>query len=212
MTTLAVVHVIDDDESMRHALASLFRSAELRVLTYARAQDFLDADHPDAPSCLVLDVRLPGMNGLDFQDRLLQLALHLPVILMTAHGDVPMSVRAMKAGALDFLIKPFRDQDMLDAVTRAVAVDAQRRLQRSTLDAFHSRYATLTPREQQVALLVAEGKMNKQVAGTLAISEVTVKIHRGVAMRKLGADTLADLVRSIEKLRDGGLLSNQEAG
>jgi FixJ family two-component response regulator len=212
MTTQAVVHVIDDDESMRHALSSLFRSAELRVLTYPRAQDFLTANHPEAPSCLVLDVRLPGMNGLDFQDKLLHLALHLPVILMTAHGDVPMSVRAMKAGALDFLIKPFRDQDMLDAVARALALDGQRRMQRSVLDVFHSRFATLTPREQQVALLVAEGKMNKQVAAALAISEVTVKIHRGVAMRKLGAGTLADLVKTIEKLKDSGLLPSLEAG
>lgn len=201
----AIVHVIDDDDSMRSALSSLFRSAGLDVLTYARAQEFLDATHPDAPGCLVLDVRLPGMNGLDFQEQLHKLVRPLPVILMSAHGDVPMSVRGMKAGALDFLTKPFRDQDMLDAVARALQRDTVDRVARSTLLAIQMRFATLTPREQQVSLLVADGKMNKQVAGMLDISEVTVKIHRGVAMRKLGAASLADLVKLIEKLKAGGM-------
>jgi FixJ family two-component response regulator len=208
MTTPAIVHVIDDDESMRNALSSLFRSAELGVCTYARAQDFLDATQADAPSCLVLDIRLPGMNGLDFQDQLRKMKRPLPVILMSAHGDVPMSVRAMKAGALDFLTKPFRDQDMLDAVDRALQQDTIQRIERVALLAMQARFASLTPREQQVTLLVADGKMNKQVAYTLDISEVTVKIHRGVAMRKLGAATLADLVKMVEKLRAAGMAAD----
>ena len=208
MTTPAIVHVIDDDESMRNALSSLFRSAELGVCTYARAQDFLDATQADAPSCLVLDIRLPGMNGLDFQDQLRKMKRPLPVILMSAHGDVPMSVRAMKAGALDFLTKPFRDQDMLDAVDRALQQDTTQRIERVALLAMQARFASLTPREQQVTLLVADGKMNKQVAYTLDISEVTVKIHRGVAMRKLGAATLADLVKMVEKLRAAGMAAD----
>jgi len=205
MTTQATVHVIDDDESMRNALSSLFRSAELNVSTYARAQDFLDATQADVPSCLVLDVRLPGMNGLDFQDQMRKMARPLPVILMSAHGDVPMSVRAMKAGALDFLTKPFRDQDMLDAVARAVQYDTVQRIERAALLAIRARFASLTAREQQVTLLVADGKMNKQVAYALDISEVTVKIHRGVAMRKLGSATLADLVKMMEKLKAAGM-------
>lgn len=208
MTTPAIVHVIDDDESMRNALSSLFRSAELGVCTYARAQDFLDATQADTPSCLVLDIRLPGMNGLDFQDQLRKMKRPLPVILMSAHGDVPMSVRAMKAGALDFLTKPFRDQDMLDAVDRALQQDTTQRIERVALLAMQARFASLTPREQQVTLLVADGKMNKQVAYTLDISEVTVKIHRGVAMRKLGAATLADLVKMVEKLRAAGMAAD----
>jgi len=193
---------------MRNALSSLFRSAELGVCTYARAQDFLDATQADAPSCLVLDIRLPGMNGLDFQDQLRKMKRPLPVILMSAHGDVPMSVRAMKAGALDFLTKPFRDQDMLDAVDRALQQDTTQRIERVALLAMQARFASLTPREQQVTLLVADGKMNKQVAYTLDISEVTVKIHRGVAMRKLGAATLADLVKMVEKLRAAGMAAD----
>jgi FixJ family two-component response regulator len=201
--TTPVVHVIDDDESMRNSLSSLFRSAGYAVQTYDHTDTFLARAHAqaDAPACLVLDVRLPGMNGLDFQDRLALLPTPYQVILMTAHADVPMSVRAMKAGALDFLTKPFRDQDMLDAVAVALARDAARRQEQSGLHDLRARYALLTQREKQVVQLVAEGKLNKQVAGELAISEVTVKIHRGVAMRKLGAASLPDCVRMIERLK-----------
>jgi FixJ family two-component response regulator len=200
MSEAAIIHIIDDDESMRAALDSLLRSVGLVTRAHASVKDFLAAGNTDAPGCLVLDVRMPGVNGLDFQDQLSGLGVRLPVILMTGHGDVPMSVRGMKAGAVDFLIKPFRDQDMLDAVTAAVARDAVRRKSEDERTALQEKLATLSPREQQVMQLVAAGKMNKQVAGDLGLSEITVKIHRGVAMRKMGARTLADLVRMAEAL------------
>jgi FixJ family two-component response regulator len=197
----AVVHVIDDDDSLRRALDRLFRSVGLQTLTYGSVREFLDAGVADRVGCIVLDVRLPGMSGLDFQAQLAALGIRLPVVLMTGHGDIPMSVRAMKAGAVDFLPKPFRDQDMLDAATAAIERDRARRAAEGGAAQLRDRYATLSPREQEVMLLVTAGKMNKQVAGELGLSEVTVKIHRAAAMRKMGARTLADLVRMADALK-----------
>lgn len=200
MGDAAIIHIVDDDDSLRSALDSLFRSVGLAVRGHASVAEFLAAPRDDAPGCLVLDVRLPGISGLDFQDRLDELGIGLPVVLMTGHGDIPMSVRAMKAGAIDFLAKPFRDQDMLDAVAAAVDRDRIRRAEQDDAASLRERYATLSPREQQVMALVTAGKMNKQAAYELDLSEVTVKIHRGAAMRKMGARTLPDLVRMAEKL------------
>lgn len=195
-----VVHIIDDDASLRGALDSLFRSTGQATRLYESVAAFLDAELPDAPGCLILDVRMPGMSGLDFQQKLDELGVRLPVVFMTGHGDIPMSVRAMKAGAVDFLAKPFRDQEMLDAVAAALERDRAQRAEGGKLDALKAAYATLSPRERQVMALVAAGKMNKQVAGDLSLSEITVKIHRGAAMRKMGAKTLTDLVRMAEAL------------
>ncbi|MFO1018078.1 MAG: response regulator [Hyphomonadaceae bacterium] len=200
MADTPIVHIIDDDASLRGALDSLFRSTGLATRQYEAVAAFMDATPPDAPGCLVLDVRMPGMSGLEFQQRLQELGVHLPAVIMTGHGDIPMSVRAMKAGAVDFLAKPFRDQEMLDAVAAALARDAARRAEDGKADALKVAYATLSPRERQVMALVTAGKMNKQVAGELSLSEITVKIHRGSAMRKMGAKTLADLVRMAEAL------------
>lgn len=197
----AVVHIIDDDESVRLAVDSLLRSVGLQTRTYGAAKEFLDAKREDAPGCLVLDVRLPGISGLDFQEQLAKHGIHMPAVLVTGHGDIPMSVRAMKAGAVDFLPKPFRDQDMLDAVMGAIARDRKRRSSDGDAAAVRDRFATLSPRERQVMMLVTAGKMNKQVAGDLELSEITVKIHRGSAMRKMGARTLADLVRMADALK-----------
>jgi FixJ family two-component response regulator len=194
------VHVVDDDASLRAALDSLLRSMGFATRLYGSASEFLAADRGDGPACLVLDIRLPGTNGLDFQAQLTAAGVFLPVVLMTGHGDVPMSVRGMKAGAVDFLTKPFRDGDMLDAVAAALERDRVRREQAGKSGAVRARFATLSPREQQVMRLVVSGKMNKQVAGDLGLSEITVKIHRGAAMRKMAARTLADLVRMAELL------------
>jgi FixJ family two-component response regulator len=196
-----VIHIVDDDESMREVLASLLRSVSLSARTYPSVDAFLAARRPDAAGCLILDVRLPGMSGLDFQAQLGEAGIELPVILMTGYGDVPMSVRGMKAGAVDFLIKPFRDQDMLDAIAVAVNRDRARRAANIESVSLRGKFATLSPRESQVMQLAAAGKMNKQIAGDLGISLVTVKIHRGAAMRKMGARTLADLVRMAEALK-----------
>lgn len=198
---IAVVHVIDDDASMRGALEDLFDSVGLAAKTYATARDFLVTSPPDKPGCVVVDIRLPDMNGLDFQDRLSRIGIRLPVVMMTGWGDIPMSVRAMKQGAVDFLSKPFRDQDMLDAVQGAIERDRQRRTADDDVSRIQQRFDALSPREQQVMLLVTAGKLNKQSAGDLGISEVTVKIHRGAAMRKMGARTLADLVRMAEVIK-----------
>ena len=196
----AIVHIVDDDASLREALGSLFRSVGLSVHTHDSTASFTSAPRDDVPGCLVLDVRMPGVSGLDFQDRLSELGINLPVVMMTGHGDIPMSVRAMKAGAIDFLTKPFRDQDMLDAVAAAIERHRGKLAEAGEAGALQSRFATLSPRERQVMTLVTAGKMNKQVAGDLELSVITVKIHRGAAMRKMGARTLADLVRMAEAL------------
>jgi FixJ family two-component response regulator len=197
----AIVHVVDDDASMRGALENLFESVGLGTKTYAAAGDFLATNLTDRPGCLVIDIRLPDMNGLDFQAQLTRIGVRLPVVMMTGHGDIPMSVRAMKRGAVDFLPKPFHDQDMLDAVMAAIERDRQRRTVDDDVAQIQQRFGTLSPREQQVMMLVTTGKMNKQVAGDLGISEITVKIHRAAGMRKMGARTLADLVRLAEVVK-----------
>lgn len=175
----------------------------LQSQTYATAKDFLSANLWDRPGCIVLDVRLPDMNGLEFQTQLIRTGVGIPVVMMTGHGDIPMSVHAMKHGAVDFLAKPFRDQDMLDAVMSAIERDRQRRVVEDDVLQLQQRFESLSPREQEVMLLVTTGKMNKQVAGDLGISEITVKIHRGAAMHKMGARTLADLVRMADALKPG---------
>ena len=195
-----IVCIVDDDASVREALASLFRSVGLSVASFGSAADFLAREHADAPGCLVLDVRLPGVSGLDFQSQLASMDNHLPIIFMTGHGDIPMSVRAMKAGALDFLAKPFRDQDMLDAVANAIERDAAARRDADALATLRQAYASLTPREREVMAHVTAGLMNKQVGGLLGLSEITVKIHRGNVMRKMGAKSLAELVKQAEAL------------
>ena len=200
-TLPSIVYIIDDDPSIRAALDSLLRSVGLETRLHESVQQFKDAKRPMVAGCIVLDVRLPGQSGLDFQAQLVDLDIRLPVILMTGHGDIPMSVRAMKAGAVDFLSKPFRDQDMLDAVLSAIARDSERLLAEQALDGLQSQYATLSAREREVMGLVASGKMNKQVAGDLGLSEITVKIHRGSAMRKMKARTFADLVRISEAIK-----------
>src|SRR5215475_12734819 len=197
----AVVHIVDDDASMRGALEGLFESVGLDTRVYAAAGEFLSTSLVDQPGCIVIDVRLPDMNGLDFQTQLIQLGVRLPVVMITGYGDIPMSVRAMKRGAVDFLPKPFRDQDMLDAVMAAVERDRRRRAVEGDVSQMRQRFGTLSPREQEVMLLVTAGRMNKQVAGELGITEITVKVHRGAAMRKMGARTLADLVRMAEMLK-----------
>ena len=197
----AVVHVVDDDASMRRALAGLFESVGLDTRAYAKAGEFLATRLVDKPGCIVIDVRLPDMNGLDFHTQLIQLDVRLPVVMITGYGDIPMSVRAMKRGAVDFLSKPIRDQDMLDAVMAAIDRDRRRRAVDDDVSQVRQRFGTLSPREQQVMLLVTAGKINKQVAGDLGITEITVKIHRGAAMRKMGARTLADLVRMADVLK-----------
>jgi FixJ family two-component response regulator len=201
LSNRAVVYIVDDDASIRRALKELFGTVGLEARTYETARDFLAADLPDWPGCIIIDVRLPDMNGLDFQTRLAQMGLHLPVVVMTGYGNIPMSVRAMKRGAVDFLPKPFHDQDMLDAVMTAIERDRERRIVERDIAETRHRFGTLSSREQQVMLLVASGKMNKQVAGDLGVSEITAKIHRGAAMRKMGARTLADLVRMAEVVR-----------
>ncbi len=197
----ALVHVVDDDASLRGALEALFETVGLETQTYGAAADFLTASLPDRPGCVIVDIRLPDMNGLEFQAQLTRMGVQLPVVVITGYGDIPMSVRAMKTGAVDFLTKPFRDQDMLDAVTAAIERDRQRRKVDGNVSQLQRRFGTLTPREQEVMLLVAAGKMNKQVAGDLRIAEITVKIHRGAAMRKMNARTLADLVRMAEVIK-----------
>lgn len=195
-----VVCIVDDDVSVREALASLFRSVGLTVACFGSAADFLARDNADAPGCLVLDVRLPGVSGLDFQAQMVAMENPLPIVFMTGYGDIPMSVRAMKAGALDFLSKPFRDQDMLDAVTNAIERDAAGRRDADALQTLRQAYGSLTPREREVMGHVTAGLMNKQVGALLGLSEITVKIHRGNVMRKMAARSLAELVRMSEAL------------
>jgi FixJ family two-component response regulator len=199
----ALVHIVDDDASMRGALEGLFDSVGLQTQTYSTAREFLSSNLTDRPGCIVLDVRLPDMNGLEFQTRLIQIGVGIPVVMMTGFGDIPMSVHAMKHGAVDFLAKPFRDQDMLDAVQAAIERDQQRRIVEKDDSQLQKLFETLSPREQEVMLLVTAGKMNKQVAGDLGISEITVKIHRGAAMHKMRARTYAELVRMADALKPG---------
>ena len=195
-----VVFVIDDDASVRNALSNLFRSVGLRAEVFGSAHEFLQSKLPNVASCLILDIRLPRLSGLDFQAELAKADINIPIIFMTGHGDIPMTVRAMKAGAVDFLTKPFRDQDMLDAVTTAIERDRVSRDEARMLSGLQSCFATLTPRERDVMALVTAGRMNKQIAAELGIAEITVKIHRGHIMRKMAAKSLPDLVRMAEML------------
>jgi FixJ family two-component response regulator len=200
----SVVFVVDDDPSVCAALKSLLGSVGLRTETFGSAPDFLSRRPPDAPSCLVLDVRLPGLSGLDFQAELTKADIRIPIVFVTGHGDIPMTVRAMKAGAVEFLTKPFRDQDLLDAVQLGLKRDRERREgERETLE-LRARFAALTAREREVVALVTAGLMNKQIAGDIGVSEITVKVHRGNAMRKMGARSLADLVKMMDALRRAG--------
>jgi FixJ family two-component response regulator len=194
------VFVIDDDESMRRALTNLFQSVGLGVEVFGSAPEMLQSKLPDVASCLVLDIRLPGLSGLDFQTELAKANIHIPIVFMTGHGDIPMTVRAMKSGAVDFLTKPFRDQDMLDAVVMAIERDRKRREGEKVVANLQVLFETLTSREREVLALVAAGRMNKQIAADLGLAEITVKIHRGHIMRKMHARSLADLVRAVETL------------
>jgi FixJ family two-component response regulator len=195
-----IVFVIDDDDSIRIGLARLFKSVGMQTEMFGSAPEFLKRKLPDVPSCLVLDIRLPGQSGLDFQSELAKLEIHIPIIFMTGHGDIPMTVQAMKAGAIDFLPKPFRDQEMLEAVAKAVERDRKRREDEKAIAGLKALYESLTPREQELLTLVTSGLMNKQIAAEIGIAEITVKIHRGHIMRKMGARSLADLVRMTEIL------------
>lgn len=197
----AMVFIIDDDEAVREGLAALFRSVGLQVKLFASAAEFRQTSLPDLPSCLVLDIRLPGLGGLEFQADLARANIQIPIIFMTGHGDIPMSVRAMKAGAVEFLTKPFRDQDMLDAVQLAIEQDRKQHKDAVATFKLKANFETLSAREQQIMSLVAAGLMNKQIAAEIGVSEVTVKVHRGSVMRKMGAKSIADLVRMSDALR-----------
>jgi FixJ family two-component response regulator len=200
MTADAIVFVVDDDEGMRQSLKNLIGSVGLRVEAFASAQEFLRSKLTDMPGCLVLDVRLPGLSGLDLQKRMVEAGIEIPIIFITGHGDIPMTVRAMKAGAMEFLTKPFRDQDLLDAIQQALDRDRAARKQRTQINELHNRLDSLTPREREVMGLVVAGLLNKQIAGELGTSETTIKIHRHQVMEKMGAGSLAELVRMADRL------------
>jgi FixJ family two-component response regulator len=195
-----IVYVIDDDSPICEAVESLFRSVGIHARTYSRAEDFLTSDMPDTPSCLLLDVRLRGPSGFVVQSQMRERQIHIPIIFMTAHGDVTMSVKAMKAGAFDFLTKPVRDQELLDVVSEALKVDEKRLRYERSLAALRRQYDALTPRQREVMALVVSGLMNKQIASQMGLSEITVKIYRREAMKKMGATTVADLVRKAVQL------------
>ena len=196
-----IVFVVDDDSSMREALTDLISSVGLSVEAFKSAQEFLENRRPDAPACLVLDVRLPGLSGLDLQRELLRTEAPIPIIFITGHGDIPMSVRAIKEGAVEFLPKPFRDQDLLDAIQHALEIDRAARQERAVVAEVRRRYESLTKREREVIGLVVSGLLNKQIAGELGSSEVTAKMHRGQVMRKMKAQSLVQLVRMADKIR-----------
>src|SRR6202049_1188301 len=195
-----IVFVVDDDPSVGRAIKRLVGSVGLQVELFGSAQEFLRSKRPDAPSCLVLDIRLPGISGLDFQRQLAEADIRIPIIFITAHADIPMTVRAMKAGAIEFLTKPFRDQELLDAIQVALEQDRTQRQQEAEIAKLRERFEWLTPREREVLPLVVSGLLNKQIAAEIGTSETTVKVHRGQLMRKMGADSLPDLVRMAEKI------------
>src|SRR6516162_152633 len=199
--TEATVFIVEDDAPMRESLKNLIRSVGLRVEPFASAQEFLQGQRRDVPSCLVLDVRLPGQSGLDLQKRTTEAGLEIPIIFITGHGDIPMSVRAMKAGAVEFLTKPFRDQDLLDAIQQALERSQKARDQRAAIDELRNRFALLTPREREVMARVVAGLLNKQIGAELGTSETTVKIQRHQVMEKMGAGSLAELVRMADRLK-----------
>jgi FixJ family two-component response regulator len=198
--TEAVVFIVDDDAPMRESLKNLLRSIGLQAELFASAQEFLQSKRPDLPGCLVLDVRLPGLSGLDLQRQTAEAGIDIPIIFITGYGDIPMSVRAMKAGAVEFLTKPFRDQDLLDAIQQALERDRKARDQRAAVELLQSRFESLTPREREVMIRVVAGLLNKQIGGELGTSETTVKIHRHQVMEKMGAGSLPDLVRMADRL------------